>query len=104
MMLVLRDDPIIEVFDDPTSPPNWIEAIDIKNKVYQFCSDKGQRYVGKIIQPSGIFKPAKFVLQPEGPIDINNTLDLLNKAEGIEPNKRFLTLEALRIFILNTQK
>jgi len=31
MMLMLRDDPVIEVFDSPDNPPDWIEWIDIEN-------------------------------------------------------------------------
>ena len=32
MMLILRDDPVIEVFASPDNPPNWIEPIDIENE------------------------------------------------------------------------
>ena len=95
-MMILRDDAVIEVFDAPSQPPNWIEGIDIENAEYQFCDDTGQRYVGEIIGPSGFLQHAKWRLRREGPRDIRNALDLIAKAKLIEPNERFPDLETLR--------
>src|SRR5262245_55512294 len=44
MVIMLRDDPVIEVFDSPDAPPNWIEWIDIENGEYQFCKIKGHHH------------------------------------------------------------
>ena len=65
MMLILRDDPVIEVFASPDNPPNWIEPIDIENEEYSFCDDNGQRYAGLITQPAGWFRPAR-LCSPSG--------------------------------------
>src|SRR5687767_13985867 len=48
MMLILRDDLVLETFKSPDQPPDWIEWIDIENEEYQFCDDSGQRYRGRV--------------------------------------------------------
>ena len=95
-MIILRDDPVIEVFESPLTPPDWIEGIDIENGEYQFCSDTGQRYVGEITKPSGFFRQAEWCLRPEGEPGIMNALALIDAAQEIEPNDRFPDLESLR--------
>ena len=95
-MIMLRDDPVIEVFDSPDQPPSWIEAIDIENSEYQFCDDKGQRYVGFLTRPSGVFRQAEYQLRPEGSADMKNVFNLLDRATTVERSDQFPTLEALR--------
>lgn len=95
MMLILRDDPVIETFESPEKPPNWIETIDVKNQEYQFCDDTGQRYVGKI-KKRGFFSADTFELIPDGPPDRANLAKMLDEAEMIEAGDRFATLEELR--------
>jgi hypothetical protein len=46
MMIMLRDDQVIEVFDSPDDPPSWIEAIDIENGEYQFCEEHANGMLG----------------------------------------------------------
>ena len=99
-MIILRDDPVIELFDSPDNPPNWIEAIDIENKEYQFCDEYGQRYVGVITRPSSFLRAAHFELRPEGTPDLKNALSLIDNAELIERNERFARLAALRQYLL----
>jgi hypothetical protein len=65
MMMILTDDHAIELFDSPGHPPNWIELLDVENGEYQFCDDSGQRYVGEIARPAGLFRPAQWRLRPE---------------------------------------
>jgi hypothetical protein len=96
MIIILRDDPVVEVFDSPLCPPDWIETIDIENCEYQFCSDTGQRYVGKITKPAGFIRQAEWRLHPEGEPDIKNALALIDAAQEIEPNARFPDIESLR--------
>ena len=96
MMFILRDEPVIEIFDSPSSPPDWIEAIDIENGEYQFCDDAGQRYVGEITRPGGFFRQAEWQLRPEGEPAIKNVLDLIERAQEIEPNHKFPDLGSLR--------
>lgn len=100
MMLILRDDQVIEIFDSPASPPGWIEAIDIENQGYSFCDESGQRYVGVIIRLGGWFGQDEYELQPEGVPDISNALTLVDKAKLIEPNDRFPDLKSLRDYLL----
>ena len=42
MMVMLRDDQVIELFDSVDNPPDGIEGIDIENGEYQFCDERGQ--------------------------------------------------------------
>ena len=100
MMLMLRDDPVIELFDSPDVPPNWIEAIDIENKEYQFCDEHGQKYIGVITRPASLFREASFELRPEGAPELKNVLLLIEEAELLEPNERFASLVALRQYLL----
>jgi hypothetical protein len=104
MMLILRDDPVLEIFESPSSPPDWIETIDIENDEYSFCDDHGQRYVGVIVKPakrfSLWFRPDRFELRPEGIPDIANALALVDRAVEIEPNRFFSDLASLRLHLL----
>jgi hypothetical protein len=96
---MLRDDPVIELFDSPDAPPDWIEWIDIENGEYRFCDEQGQRYVGVVTHPKGWFKQPTFCLRPEGTASLKNVLDLAEQAEAIKPNDRFPDLEALRKYL-----
>jgi hypothetical protein len=104
MMLILRDDPVIEVFESPKEPPNWIEAIDIENGEYSFCDDNGQRYAGVVTQPAVWFRPAVFELHAVGAPDTANAIALVDRAVAIEPNRRFADLASLRTYLINRQK
>jgi hypothetical protein len=95
MMIVLRDDRVIEVFDSPEAPPNWIEWTDIENGAYRFCDEKGQRYVGVVIHSKGWFKQPTFTLRPEDTPNPKNVLDLIDKAELLESNVHFPNLASL---------
>ena len=55
-------------------------------KEYQFCDENGQRYVGVVTQKRGSF-PVDFELRPEGTPDIQNALNLLDLAQGLEPQE-----------------
>lgn len=104
MILILRDDSVIETFADPKFPPSWIEVIDVSNKEYRFCSDYGQRYIGKINKSPGLFKPWTFVLQPEGQPDIRNALELVDNAKNVETNEKYTNLDDLRNHIMSLKK
>jgi hypothetical protein len=96
MMIMLRDDRVIEIFDSPEAPPNWIEWIDIENGEYRFSDDKGQRYVGVVALPKGRFTQPTFTLRPEGAPNSNSLLELVGEAETVEPNPHFPDLDSLR--------
>lgn len=104
MMIMLRDDPVIEIFESAATPPNWIECIDIENDEYQFCEDTGQRFVGEVVCRAGLFRSEQFCLIPEGEPDVMNALRLLDRAKAIEPNEYFSDLESLRRHILERLK
>jgi len=93
-MMVLLDDGGLRIFDSPDHPPDWIEAIDVENGEYQFCDDKGQRYVGVITKPTR--NCSGFILQPDGTADPVNCRQLLDAAVYVEPNPKFPDLETLR--------
>ena len=77
MMIMLGDDPVIEIFDSPENPPNSIEGIDVQNGIYQFCDDQGQRYVGEVTYYTRWFtRREQIKLRPEGVPDIKNVLAL----------------------------
>ncbi len=96
MMLILRDDPVIETFDSPSNPPNWIETIDVKNCEYQFCDHLGQKYIGRIKKGKGFFSSETFELIPDGTPNVENLHVLLEKAEMIESGDRFASLDELK--------
>ena len=104
MMLMLLDEPVIEIFDTPDNPPDWIEAIDIENNGYQFCDDDGQQYVGVITRPSSWFRLPLYELKPVGLPDLANALTLVDRAVAIEFNHKFDDLVALRSYLLDRQR
>jgi hypothetical protein len=95
MMLILRDDRVIEVFDSFEHPPVWIESIDVENGEYQFCDDKGQRFVG-VVGRHTLVTQAEWHLRPTGEPDIRNALGLVEKAVMIESNSHFPDLDSLK--------
>ena len=99
-MMILRDDPVIELFESPDAPPRWIEAIDIANNEYRFCDDLGQRYVGVVKQPTRWYRLPTYELQPLGTPDMAHALALLDRATMIERNQRFADLAGLRTYLL----
>ena len=91
MMLILRDDPVIEVFASADNAPNWIEPIGIENEEKCFCDDNGQRCAGLITSlPGGSDLLSLFSVR-WGP-DMANAIPLVDRAVGIEPNDEFTDL------------
>jgi hypothetical protein len=104
MMILLRDDPVIEIFDSPDNPPDWIEAIDIENNEYRFCDDDGQQYFGVITRPTSWFRLPHYELKPVGSPDVANAVALVDQAVAIEPNHKFADLAVLRSYLLDRQR
>ena len=100
MMMMLRDDLVLELFDDPRTPPAWIEGIDVNNKEYSFCDVHGQRYEGRITTPGTLLHQARFHLEAVGNPDLANALDMLGRASGMEKHGRIENLPALVTIIL----
>jgi hypothetical protein len=96
MMLLLRDDGVIETFASPDSPPDWIEPIDVQNQEYSFCDLRGQKYKGEMTKRVGVFGSGAYRLVPYGPADPRHTSALLDRATGVEGDERFPDLDSLR--------
>jgi len=99
MMMLLTDSREIAIFDSPQEPPTWIETIDVENHEYRFCDDRGQRYVGVVVEPVGLFRlfrRRRFELRREGQPDLTNVLQFLDGAVGLVSNSKFTDLESLR--------
>lgn len=79
MMMMLRDDLMIELFDDPSSPPSWIEGVDVEGKEYAFCDVSGQRYEGRIIEPGTLLRQPRFQLEAVGSADRAHALSLVKR-------------------------
>ena len=95
-MMMLTDDRVLEVFESPQNPPDWIEAIDIDNREYRFCDDRGQRYVGIITERIGWLSTGKFELRSEGRAELRNALELVDQAVSIKSNTAFADLASVR--------
>jgi len=102
MILMLRDDRVIEIYESLAPLKGDVETIDIENQEYEFCDQNGQRYVGVVTEKSGWFRSGDFELRPEGNPDVKNALRLLDSAVALEPNEGFTDLEALRAYLLKT--
>jgi hypothetical protein len=99
-MLMLRDDLVLETFDSPEEPPDWIEWIDVESEEYAFCRDDGQRYRGELVRPAGFFTSEQWHLVPEGTPDLNNALAIVDRATDIDVGRSvFSDLESLRQYL-----
>src|SRR4051794_39188424 len=87
MMLLLRDDLVLETFDSPDDPPNWIEWIDVENHEYSFSDDRGQLYEGQLVRRSGLFKAEQWRLVPVERANISNATKLVDRAGAVDPDK-----------------
>ena len=87
MMLILTDDMMLETFESPDHPPNWLEWIDVANEEYSFCSDRGQRYVGQLVRSARFFRAEEWHLVAEGEPDLNNALELVDRAYDVDENR-----------------
>jgi hypothetical protein len=97
MVLLLRDDLILETFDSPDAPPDWIEWIDVENDEYAFCSDAGQRFRGELIKAEGFFHGEQWRLIPDGSPALENALALVDRASDVDPRRcSFANLADLR--------
>lgn len=105
IIMLLRDDRVIELFNLPDGMPNWVEQIDIENAEYKFCSMTGQRYeilIEEIPGPKilGILPTSDIVYKfnPVGPKKVENALAFIDMADKVE-NDKFTSLEELKQII-----
>lgn len=102
MMLILRDDKVLEVFKSPQDPPAWIEAIDVMNGEYSFSDERGQKFIGVEVKKVQVFKPGSFDLCSNGDPNIINALSLVDQAKALESNVFFADLASLRKHLTDT--
>ena len=97
VMLLLRDDLIVETFDSPDDPPDWVEWIDVENGEYRFCSETGQKYRGELVQRGWLFRSVKWRLIPDGKPDPRNAIAIVERAVDVDPQRScFADLATLR--------
>jgi hypothetical protein len=99
MIMMLRDDLVLELFANPDNPPDWIEGLDIENAEYEFCNEDGCAYLPIIDKPSSAFSQAKYRLRENGSPDPNNALAFALRAKGIAPNASFKNVDELIQFL-----
>jgi hypothetical protein len=100
MRMMLLDEPTLMLFESPDKPPDLLEAVDVLNNEYRFCDDNGQLFVGVSTHPGGRFREPEYVLRLEGPPDVANALDLVDRAVMIIPNPWFADVASLRRYLV----
>jgi hypothetical protein len=101
MMIVLPDDRVLETFDSPDQPPDWIEWVDVEAGRHRFCDNRGQLYAGRLVQAGGFLQREQWELYATGEPDIENALALVDGAAAIEPLRcHFSELATLRDYLL----
>jgi type IV secretory pathway VirB4 component len=110
IIMLLRDDRVIELFNLPDGMPNWVELIDIENDEYKFCSITGQRYeisTEEISGPKilGILPTSNIIYKfnPVGTAKAENALAFVDRADKVE-NDKVTTIEELKQIIKSAQK
>jgi hypothetical protein len=98
MMLVLEiNGGLLHLFSSAAEVESYVEAIDIENGEYEFCDDSGQRFVGEIIQPTGLFRSGRVRLAPVGVPDQTLVASFVSRARTLERRcDGFQTLDDLR--------
>jgi hypothetical protein len=98
ILMLRRDDQVIETFDSPENPPSGIEWIDVENGEYTFCDDRGQMYEGRY-DHSGVlfFRHEAWHLVPMGKADPNNAMAIIESAVAVDSEVcAFPDLESLK--------
>lgn len=85
MILVLETNGgLLYLFQDAAEAEAQLEAIDIQNREYEFCDNTGQRFVGELTAPIGIFRSGSFRLRPDGVPDQANVVSVLSRARSLD--------------------
>ena len=98
MILVLETNcGLLHLFSSAAEAESYVEAIDIENGEYEFCDDSGQRFVGEITQPTGLFRSGEVRLAPVGVPEQALVVSFLSRARTLERGcDGFQTLDDLR--------
>lgn len=85
MILVLETNGgLLHLFSDAQEAESQLEAIDIENSEYEFCDETGQRFVGELVAPVGIFRSGSFRLRSDGTPDRALIGSFLSRARSLE--------------------
>jgi hypothetical protein len=98
MMLVLEiNGGLLHLFSSAAEVESYVEVIDIENGEYEFYNDSGQRFVGEIIQPTGLIRSGRVRLVPVGVADQALLASFISRARTLERGcDGFQTLDDLR--------
>ena len=98
MILVLElNGGLLHLFSSAAEVESYVETIDVENGEYEFCDDSGQRFVGEIIQPTGLFRSGRVRLAPVGVPDQTLVASFVSRARTLERGcDGFRTLDDLR--------
>jgi len=98
MMLVLElNGGLLHLFSSAAEVESYVETIDVENGEYEFCDDSGQRFVGEIIQPAGLFRSGRVHLAPVGVPDQTLVASFVSRARTLERGcDGFQSLDDLR--------
>lgn len=100
-MLLLRDDRVLETFQSPGDPPDWIEWIDVQNNEYEFCDEDGQRYRGTP-RVRRHWRDREWELVREGAAEVGNALSLVERAVAVDARRCLFTdLQAAQRHIIH---
>jgi hypothetical protein len=98
MMLILElNGGLPHLFPSAAEVESHVEAIDTENGEYEFCDDSGQRFIGEIIRPPGLFRSERVRLMPVGVPDQTLVASFVSRARTLERGcDGFQTLDDLR--------
>jgi hypothetical protein len=75
---------LLYLFSSALEVKSHLEAIDVENNEYEFCDDKGQRFVGEIVAPVTKFAAGSFSLKPDGIPNKSFVASFLSRARSLD--------------------
>ena len=105
MIFALDETNALYVFNSEAELQREFEGVDVEAGVYRFFDGSGKPLVaefvisnrsGKIFGPVGLVQSGTYRLFPASDISIPHLSHILNTVSGIEPNRYFSDLQAVR--------
>jgi hypothetical protein len=104
MLLALDKEGELYLFASTADAESWLETIDIENGEYEFCSDRGQRFLAEVSSPVTAFRGGAFFLRPEGLFDPHLPSSFAKRARHLgRACDDIRSLEELKTHIEHTQ-
>jgi hypothetical protein len=86
-----KDDGSLHLFTSVNEAETHFEAIDVQNGEYEFCDEKGQRFVPEIVTPVTTFRAGSYRLRSAGdreitlfPLLVSRARYLAKGCEGVQ--------------------